>query len=90
MHYVGISTYKFIPHYASAIQKQTHTPILKPSEDSEPTGLKADIANVPTGPVIMETRTTDCGASSGSDREHVVLNELLGIFKTLVQPQRVG
>ena len=65
-------------------------------EDSEPTGLKVDIADVPTGPVIIETRTargmriTDCGASSGSDRGHVVLNELLGIFKTLVQPQRVG
>ena len=71
MHYVGISTHQFIPYYASAINKHTHTPILKPSEDSEPTGLKVDIADVPTGPVIPETRTargmgtTDCRASSG-------------------------
>ena len=45
MHYVGISTYQFIPYYASAIHKHTHTPIPKPSEDSEPTGLKVDIAS---------------------------------------------
>ena len=44
MHNVGIFTYAFIPYYASAIHKHTHTPILKLSEDSEPTGLKADIA----------------------------------------------
>ena len=49
MHYVGISTYQFIPYYASAIHKHTHTPILKPSEDSEPTGLKVDFADVPQG-----------------------------------------
>ena len=48
MHYVGISTYQFIPYYASAIHKHTHTPILKPSEDSEPTGLKVDIAELRT------------------------------------------
>ena len=42
MHYVGISTYQFIPYSASAIHKHTH--ILKPFEDSEPTGLKVDIA----------------------------------------------
>ena len=35
---------QFIPYYASAIHKHTHTLILKPSEDSEPTGLKVDIA----------------------------------------------
>ena len=50
MHYVGIiiSTYQFIPFYATAIHKHTHTPILKPSEDSEPTGLKVDIAELRT------------------------------------------
>ena len=41
---VGISTYQFIPCYASAIHKHTHTRSLKPFEDSEPTGLKVDIA----------------------------------------------
>ena len=44
MQYVGISTYQFIPYYASAIHAHTHTRILKPFEDSEPTGLKVDIA----------------------------------------------
>ena len=44
MHYVGKSTYQFIPYYDSAIHKHTHTRILKPSENSEPTGLKVDIA----------------------------------------------
>ena len=44
MHYAGISTYQFIPYYASAIHKHTHTHILKPFEDGEPTGLKVDIA----------------------------------------------
>ena len=44
MHYVGISTYEFIPYYASAIHKYTHTCIHKPFEDSEPTGLKVDVA----------------------------------------------
>ena len=38
MLYVGISTYLFLPY--------THTCILKPFEDSEPTGLKVDIANL--------------------------------------------
>ena len=38
--------YQFIPCYASAINKHTHTPILKPFEDSEPTGLKVDTAYV--------------------------------------------
>ena len=42
MHYAGISTYQFIPYYASAIHKHTHTRILKPFEDSKPTGLKVD------------------------------------------------
>ena len=44
MHNVSISTYQFIPYYASATRKHTHTRILKPFEDSEPTGLKVDIA----------------------------------------------
>ena len=43
MHYVGISTYHFILCYASDIHKHTHTRILKPFEDREPTGLKVDI-----------------------------------------------
>ena len=42
MHYVGISTYQFIPYYASAIHKHTHIRILKPFEDCESTGLKVD------------------------------------------------
>ena len=36
-------TYQFIPCYANAIHKP-HTRILKPFEDSKPTGLKVDIA----------------------------------------------
>ena len=36
--------YEFILYYASAIHKHTHAHILKPFEDSEPTGLKVDIA----------------------------------------------
>ena len=44
MHYVGISTYQFIPYHASAIHK--HTCILTPFEDSEPTGLKVDITTL--------------------------------------------
>ena len=47
MQYVGISTYQFIPYYASsAIHKHSHTRILKPFEDSEQTGIKVDIALV--------------------------------------------
>ena len=42
MHYVCISTHQFIPCYASAVHKHMHTRILKPSEDSEPTGLFPD------------------------------------------------
>ena len=45
MHYLGISTYQFISYYVSAIHKHTHTRILKPFEDSEPMGLKVDIAS---------------------------------------------
>ena len=44
MQYVGISTCQFIPCYAGAIHKHPHTRILKPFEDSEPTGLKVDTA----------------------------------------------
>ena len=43
MHYVGIFTYPFIPYYASAIHKHSHTYIIKPFVDSEPMGLKVDI-----------------------------------------------
>ena len=39
MHYVGISTYGFIPYYA-IVYRQTHASV----EDTEPTGLKVDIA----------------------------------------------
>ena len=42
MQYTGISTYRFIPCYASAIHKHTHTHILKPFEDSELMRLKVD------------------------------------------------
>ena len=55
MQYIGIFTYQFIPCYASAIHKNTHTRILKPFEDSEPTGLKVDIANS----VVGSTGLTD-------------------------------
>ena len=44
MNYVGISTYHFISYYASATHKLTLTRILEPLEDSEPTGLKVNIA----------------------------------------------
>ena len=55
MQHVGISTFQFIPCYASAIHKHahTHTRILKPFEDSEPTGLKVDIANKPAHAVSL-------------------------------------
>ena len=39
--------YQLIPCYASAMHKHTHTRNLKPFEDSEPTGLKVDIAAKP-------------------------------------------
>ena len=45
--YIGISTYQFILYHASAIYKHMH--ILKPFEDSEPMGLKVDIASKLTG-----------------------------------------
>ena len=41
MHYIGISTYQFLPYYASAIHKHTRTCIFKLFEDSEPTGAKS-------------------------------------------------
>ena len=45
MHYIGISTYQFFPYYACVhTQAHTHKCILIPFEDSEPKGLKADIA----------------------------------------------
>ena len=50
MYYTGIFTYQFIPYYASAIRKHMHTHILKPFEDGELTGLKADIAPPPPPP----------------------------------------
>ena len=57
MHYVGISTYQFIPYYASIIHK--HTRILKPFEHSEPTGLKVAIA------VTLENRAQKLRESQG-------------------------
>ena len=48
MHYVGISTYQFIPYYANAIHKHMHTRILKSFEDSKPTKLKVDFAQTCT------------------------------------------
>ena len=53
MHYTGISTYQFIPYYASIIHKHMHTCILKTFEDSEPMGLKVDITESSTGPVAI-------------------------------------
>ena len=44
IHCAGISTYRLILYYASTIHKHTHARILKPFEDSEPMGLKVDIA----------------------------------------------
>ena len=44
MHYVGISTYQFIPYYASDAHKHTRVCLLKQFEDNEPSGLKVDIA----------------------------------------------
>ena len=35
---------QFILYYASAVHKHTHTYTLKPFQDSEPTGLKVNIA----------------------------------------------
>ena len=46
MHYVGKSICQFIPYYASAVHKHVHTRILKPFENSEPTGLKVDVAEI--------------------------------------------
>ena len=46
MQHVGISTYQFILCYASTIHKHMCTRILRPFEDSEPTGLKVDIAKM--------------------------------------------
>ena len=54
MQYVGISTYQFIPYYASARHKRTHTCILKSFEDSKPMGLKVDIAGM-TGSLFGQT-----------------------------------
>ena len=51
-----ISTYQFIPCNASAINKLTHTRILKHFDDSEPTGLKVDIA----GLLIMDIALSSC------------------------------
>ena len=39
-----VCTCQFIPYCASAIHAHMHTCIFKPFEDSEPTGLKVDIA----------------------------------------------
>ena len=47
MHYVGKSICQFILYYASATHKHMHTRILRPFENSEPTGPKVDIATSP-------------------------------------------
>ena len=79
--YVGISTYQFIPYYASAIH--THTRILKPFEDSEPTGLKVDIASSPHGQISGQDPTvhrTDqwSGPNSPQDRSVVRTQQSTG------------
>ena len=38
--------HQFILYYTSALHKHTHARILKPFEDSEPVGLKVNIAEV--------------------------------------------
>ena len=64
MQYVGISTYQFIPYYARAINKHAHTRTLKPFEDSEPTGLKVDIAQFHDNKQRLEAE-----GDSSSDRK---------------------
>ena len=64
MHYVGISTYQLISYYASAIHKHTHTRTLKPFEDSEPTGLKVNTAQLPHNKQRLEAE-----GDSSSDRK---------------------
>ena len=59
MHYIGISTYQFIPYYSSVqyTHKHTHTHtharIHVPYKDSEPTGLKVDTAMFATHNYIV-------------------------------------
>ena len=58
VHYIGISTYQFIPYYAIAVHKHSHTRILKPFEDSEPLGLKVKIASFFKFIVLLLTLST--------------------------------
>ena len=60
LHYVGISTYQFIPCYASVIHK--HSCILKPSENSKPTGLKVDADDLLRATAV--TRGLNCPLTS--------------------------
>jgi len=49
-------------YYASAIHKHKHTRILKPFEDSKPTGLKVDIAIIAALKFnVREKITASCG-----------------------------
>ena len=50
MHYIGISTYQFIPYYASAIPKHTY---IHPQTISEPVGLKVDTTEIITDQVKL-------------------------------------
>ena len=52
MHYVGMSTYQFLPYM--------YTCILKPFEDSEPTGLKVDIVRKDVVSRRLEPRFGEC------------------------------
>ena len=62
MHDTGISTYQFIPYYASSIHKHTRilksmdlytcSSMIKLFEDSEPTGIKVN------KPVLLETHSS--------------------------------
>ena len=54
MHYAGISTYQFIPYYASAIHRHTHTCILKPFEPIHFFKYILQVINQKLGPVMSD------------------------------------
>ena len=69
------------PHISSfhAIHKHTHTRILKPFEDSEPTGLKVDIANMSVDMrrrvlFIMSKQTFDLKVQSWISEETICIS----------------
>ena len=82
MCYAGISTYQFIPYYGSAIHKHTHTHILKPFEDSEPTGLKVATTGESLSSLLRHV------ISAVGRRGHVA--KFQGLFSFLHSTQRGG